>query len=213
MKPELVVKVGVAVLVACVLGLMGSLIPWGAGLREPWHPGDYAAWVQAVGSVLAIVGTGIFVWYQVSEARKQGDRALRAERMWLRLEAVSALADVARFALLLVEDVNRAHTEAEPPDVLRRECARAVIELEQLIGVAKSIDFVAVPKLHRHFVARLYGALARVLTELHRGASGRAGLTDTEGVDYRLRLKTLQAEVARLNYALQDSSMWPNPLE
>ena len=70
MKPERVVAIWVAVLLACVLGLLGSLVPWPAGLREPWHSSDWAAWVQAIGSILAIAGTAFGTRYQVNRGHE-----------------------------------------------------------------------------------------------------------------------------------------------
>lgn len=78
MKPETVVGVWVAVLLMCLMGLIGPQLPWPAGLRESWHPGDYAAWVQAVGSVAAIAAGAIAIRWQVAqEARREAVREIK----------------------------------------------------------------------------------------------------------------------------------------
>ncbi len=70
MKPERVVAIWVAVLIACVAGLLGSLIPWPAKLREPWSAGDWAAWVQAIGSIAAIFGSAWVARYQMAKQQE-----------------------------------------------------------------------------------------------------------------------------------------------
>ena len=74
MKPETMIAVWATVLFACVLGTLGSLIHWPTSLREPWHPGDWAAWVQAVGSIVALA-ISVAIAYQARVDANRRDSA------------------------------------------------------------------------------------------------------------------------------------------
>lgn len=97
MKAESVVLAWVVILFVCVLGLLGKLLTWPASLASDWHPADWAAWVQAVGSIVAIAAAVVVAGRQERQAEK-----LRAEE---RREAETrALA----FAQQAIDEVHRA---------------------------------------------------------------------------------------------------------
>jgi hypothetical protein len=74
---------------------------------------EWAAWVQAIGSVAAIVGAvGVAVW----QSRKQHQTSiavLKAERSFARLEAARALQELSTGALRLLENSAKAFPDRQ----------------------------------------------------------------------------------------------------
>ncbi len=136
MKPERVVTIWVAVLFACVAWLMGSLIPWPAKLRDPWSPGDWASWLQAVGSVGALVAS-----YMLAKQSHQQSRALLAEQEIARTrKQEDALAVLLHFFIRALRDM---HRDASAADVAHFKQNLELLQSLIARGAAAQLELVS----------------------------------------------------------------------
>ena len=71
MKKEAFLGAWIVVLLICTFGIFLRLLPWPASLRGLWSAGDWAAWVQAVGSVAAIAAGAFAIRWQVAQDAKR----------------------------------------------------------------------------------------------------------------------------------------------
>lgn len=109
MRPEMVVGIWVAVLVAVVAGVLATLLQWPVGLRDPWnHWGaqDWAAWVQVFGSVGAILASAWVARYSARMPAEASDAATRKAatlQMWQDVETFITLTTSAESVLFALE--------------------------------------------------------------------------------------------------------------
>jgi hypothetical protein len=74
---------------------------------------EWAAWVQAIGSIAAIMGAvGIAIW-QARQQHSASMAVLKAERSFARLEAARALRELSTGALRLLENSTKAFPDCE----------------------------------------------------------------------------------------------------
>ena len=74
---------------------------------------EWAAWVQAIGSIAAIVGAvGVAVW-QSRQQHRTSMATLKAERSFVRIEAARALQELSTGALRLLEHSTKAFPDRQ----------------------------------------------------------------------------------------------------
>lgn len=115
MKPEHVIGTLVAVLLFAVVWILIPVLPWPPVVKN-MSSNEWASWVQALGSIFAIVGTGWGVLYQ---QRTQHEHAIAmAEKQTLEASARACM-QLERLAQSLNDAINRVKIAFESPDAVR----------------------------------------------------------------------------------------------
>jgi hypothetical protein len=135
MKPERFVAVWVAFLFVCVLSFFARLLPWPAALRGTWTAGDWAAWVQAIGSIAAIGAGALAIRWQVAqESRREAVRDLK-----------SSLQEVTEIRELVVAAF--AQARADHASCLDMEAVKARA-LDESVQAQSAALFIAFQEAH-----------------------------------------------------------------
>lgn len=115
MKPEYVVGTFVATLLFAVASIVIPALPWPQAVKD-MSGSEWASWVQAFGSIFAIIGTGWGVLYQ---QRTQREHSLAmAERQELEA-AARACMRLEMLAQSLLAAVDRVNVAFENPAAVR----------------------------------------------------------------------------------------------
>ena len=107
---------------------------------------EWAAWVQAIGSVIAIAATGFGVWYQSNRQHKSALALYKLEKRHTMLELAKTLSQLANNCHKMVQFITSEFNSREAVDsVFRGEKHLDWVELRSIEGALKDIPLINIP--------------------------------------------------------------------
>lgn len=168
----------IVALIEVILLLVDRQIARGITYKEV----DLAAWVQAVGSVVAIGASATLVWWQARNDRRRDQRAEREKAKRYLLAAILPVEDMSSIA----EEIGISRSRPDGIETIdARE--RQSKQLKLFLGRLHQVPLYELPSAH---------AMERVMGALHFGEMALTYVDDPDGCRYETNLGDRHCHVA-----------------